>query len=436
MIDSASQLRKFEELFKKKNFKVEDICYQAWLIFKWDSIGNEQEAFNHVLKKRKPTNLQPKQKRERVAPEGSGRYHLNDARWDPIFQERMEKEAKNKKRVTNKGTSTGRRVRPVAPSTVTSGALESLTSVPSSPLTRFSDTVLANDDISNNSKPGSESAAASSTVTSVAVDSDLPDIPDLPVSDSLVRASNTTSRGKRKRGNNNNTGSKPAKRRSTEVRDTVTSTSMEFIPTAPKFPLENGLVPLIDDNEVDSSNNNNSTTQQLNTGSVVPKIKTFLDLVDQELDTDLQELEKSVATQPVPQTSKTENNNSINTTNSKTPRASGRLRSRGKTNLSSSMATSKAASTAIPLAKTSVDQTPTTNSNSTTNNNNNIVKMRSKRSSTTNSATASQSSVPITITDDGDKIIDQNAIPTMKLKSAKFAKFTIKKEKNNVKRKK
>ena len=90
MIDSAEQIRRYEELYKKKNFKVADILYQAWLMFKLDSIGSEQEAFNLVLKKRKPANLQPKKKREKVAPEGSARYNMNDPRWVPVFEDRME----------------------------------------------------------------------------------------------------------------------------------------------------------------------------------------------------------------------------------------------------------------------------------------------------------------------------------------------------------
>ena len=94
MIDSAEQIRRYEELYKKKNFKVADILYQAWLMFKLDSIGSEQEAFNLVLKKRKPANLQPKKKREKVAPEGSARYNMNDPRWVPVFEDRMENEAK------------------------------------------------------------------------------------------------------------------------------------------------------------------------------------------------------------------------------------------------------------------------------------------------------------------------------------------------------
>ena len=104
MIDSLAQIRKFEDLFKKKDYKVEDITYQAWLLYKWDSLGTQQEAFDHVLKKRKPS-LQPKKKRERVAPGGSGRYNLTDEGWDSIFQERMEKEAKNKKKVNNNSNS-------------------------------------------------------------------------------------------------------------------------------------------------------------------------------------------------------------------------------------------------------------------------------------------------------------------------------------------
>ena len=107
MIDSAEQIRKYEELFKKKNFKVDDILYQAWLLFKWDSIGTQQEAFNHVLKKRKPANLQAKKKREKAAPPGAAKYNMNDLSWNPIFEERMEKEAKTKKKPTTTAKKAG-----------------------------------------------------------------------------------------------------------------------------------------------------------------------------------------------------------------------------------------------------------------------------------------------------------------------------------------
>ena len=111
MIDSSDQLKEFEELFKKKKFKAEDITYQAWLMYKWDSIGNAKEAFEHVLKKRRPANLSlPTKKRQRVLPEGPAKYNMNDRRWDPIFMERMEKENKrNKAKNTDKST-TGKNV--------------------------------------------------------------------------------------------------------------------------------------------------------------------------------------------------------------------------------------------------------------------------------------------------------------------------------------
>ena len=418
MIDSAAQIRKFEELFKQKNFKVEDITYQAWLLFKWDSIGNEQEAFDHVLKKRKPS-LQPKKKRERVAPEGSGRYHLNDARWDPIYVARMENEAKNKKRVANNNnSSTSKQVRSrsVAPATVTSGALESVTLVPGSPLSSV--TAPASDDNSSNSNHRSRSASASSAVTSEAVDLDLPDIPDLPASNSLEGASNTTSRDKRKRGNNK-TVRKRAKLRSTEVRGTAISTSMELIPTVQKFPLENGVVPLIDNIEEDSfDNSSNNNTEDV--GSVVQKAKTFLDDLDLEMDTDLQELNMSITAQPIPKISGTVNNNNNNNTNSKTPRASGRFRSRVNT----AQPASTVPSSGDPNSTYSIIPT-----------NNNML------SPVTSSVAASQSSsVSITIIDDCDEILDKetktfNEIPTMKLKAVTYAKIKIKNKKKFAKKK-
>ena len=202
---------------------------------------------------------------------------------------------------------------------------------------------------------------------------------------------------------------------------------MEFGPSVPKFPLDNGVLPLIDDSD-DNSNGNNNTE---NVGSVVQKIQTFLDLdMNLDLETDHQEVKKSRATRQISKISETVSNNS---TESKNPRASGRLRSRVNTNGTSSIPSSNSSS-AISTALVSVDPTTATSSNT----NNNISMGRSKRSSPVNSAT--QASVPITIIDDGDEIKDQNiktvdVIPTMKLKAVKFAKGNIKKEKNDVKKK-
>ena len=232
MIDSAEQIRRYEELFKKKNYKVADILYQAWLLFKWDAIGNQQEAFDHVLKKRKPANLQAKKKREKAAPPGSAKYHMNDVRWNPIFEERMEKEAKTKKKATNSSCNSKQgRSRSVAPSTVTSGALESNSSVSGLQLPV---------PVSEDNNSNIESRSASSTVTSEAVDvdSELPDIPEPPLSNSLLDVTSQSSKRKRKRVNNNNNNSNSItiskrsklKSKGEEVRGIVTS---EIIPLVP-----------------------------------------------------------------------------------------------------------------------------------------------------------------------------------------------------------
>ena len=383
MIDSAEQIRKYEELFKKKNFKVDDILYQAWLLFKWDSIGTQQEAFNHVLKKRKPANLQAKKKREKVAPPGAAKYNMNDLSWNPIFAERMEKEAKTKKKANNNNSKKGR-PRSAAPSTVTSGALES---------------AQVSDANSSNSKTGSQSelaAAASSAVTSEDVDSELPDI-NVTLSNPVLGF--TSSKGKRKQGNNNNTSSKRTKLRSNvEVRGKMTSTSTKIVPSAsvPKFPLDNGLRPLINDDDNEETISCDITNNNIGTKEVS---KTFLD-IDFDLDNDLQEVRVSSDERQASLITETVNSNS------KVTRASGRLRSRGKSELSSDKVTSKPTSTASPAH----------------NNNNKKGRVRSKGCSA-----ASQTSVPITIIDNGEQIVDQeakksNEIMAKKINVRKYAK--------------
>ena len=381
MIDSAEQIRRYEELFKKKNYKVADILYQAWLLFKWDAIGNQQEAFDHVLKKRKPANLQAKKKREKAAPPGSAKYHMNDVRWNPIFEERMEKEAKTKKKATNSSCNSKQgRSRSVAPSTVTSGALESNSSVSGLQLPV---------PVSEDNNSNIESRSASSTVTSEAVDSDseLPDIPESPLSNSLLVATSqaNTEKRKRKRGINNNNNSsnitrnKRAKQRPNgeEVRGKVTSSSSAVVASVPKFPLENGLVPFIND---DDDTATDETSCDI-TKTVVQKKKavTFLDI---DFDLDVSTEEQSV---PI---NETVNSNSNSKSDGKSTRASGRLSSRGKSELSLAKVTSKLTSTASPAHD----------------NNNSKGKMRSKGNSA-----ASQSTVPMTVIDDGEEIIDQKA---------------------------
>ena len=155
---------------------------------------------------------------------------------------------------------------------------------------------------------------------------------------------------------------------------------------------------------------------------MVQKAKTFLDDLDLELDTDLQEPSKSKTAQP--------NNNN---TSSKTPRASGRLRSRVNTDLTSAMATSKSAS-AVPSSGD-----PLSTYSIITTNNNMVSPVKS--SPVTNSAAASQSSsVPISIIDDCVEIQDKNTkkfneIPTMKLKAVTYAKIKIKNKKKFAKKK-
>ena len=391
MIDSAEQIRRYEELYKKKNFKVADILYQAWLMFKLDSIGSEQEAFNLVLKKRKPANLQPKKKREKVAPEGSARYNMNDPRWVPVFEDRMENEAKKNSRASKGKKGSSRSAAP--PSTVTSGALESHSSVPGYPLPSISAPV----DNSSNSKSRSGSkkpATASSTMASEApdLDSELPDIPE----PSLLVATTQSKRGKRKRGNSNNitSGKRAMLQRSNgeEVRSTVSSSSSEIVPSVPRFPLEHGLLPLINDDETDETSCD-VTKDNAGTKAVVSKISTFLD-IDFDLDTSIQDLNVSREEQPV-SINEAVNSNS----NSKSTRASGRLRSSGKSELScSDKLTSMLTSTASAAP-----------------NNNMKGKGRSKGFSA-----ASQSTVPTTIKDiNGGKIMDQKTMKKNEISAKK-----------------
>lgn len=371
MVNSAEQIRKYEELFKKKDFKVADILYQAWLMFKLDSIGSEQEAFNLVLKKKKPANLQPKKKRVKVAPEGSAKYHMNDPKWIPIFEDRMEKEARTKKNSNNNSSKQGRS-RSDALSTVTSGVVESNSSVPSFQLPSILAPLIDDRNGKSSSLP-KKPTVPSCTMTSGALDmdSELPDIPEPTLSNSLLVVTSQSNRGKRKRGSI--TSSKRAKLRSNgkEVSGTVTSTSV------PTFPLENGLVPLINDDDTEE------TSFDFTNVAVSKSKTTFLD-TDLDLDSNIKMLNIPREGQSVSMVSEIVNNN--NSSNSKSTRASGRLMSRGKSELSSDKLTSKLSLSAFPAH----------------NNKKGIV--RSKGISA-----ASQSTVPITIIENGEEIMDQKS---------------------------
>ena len=261
MLYSADTIKQFEEFFKKKMYREEDIDYQAWLLYKWDSVGSQEEAFNHVLKKRKPANLVPKKTRQKNSPEGPARYHMNDSAWDPIFRERMDKEKNaRKKKNGNKGPA-------VVASTVTSGALENSEASSSEPsaaseLPSRSDIVSVTDDNGND-------------------DSDLPDISDQIVPRPGTRPSLSShpiisKTKKRKSNNSNNINSRPKR-----AKVTTTESLDALVSAVPKFPLENGISPLIDDNEDDDNNNDISN---LDVRKVIPvSHSTFLDNLDMEI---------------------------------------------------------------------------------------------------------------------------------------------------------
>ena len=197
-------------------------------------------------------------------------------------------------------------------------------------------------------------------------------------------------KGKRKRVNNINKRAKLQRSNGEEVRATVTSSSSDIVPSVPRFPLENGL--LINDDETDdtSCDINNDTA---GTKTVVQKISTFLD-IDFDLDTSIQDLNVSREEQPV-SINEAGNSNS----NSKSTRASGRLRSSGKSELScSDKLTSMLTSTASAAP-----------------NNNMKGKGRSKGFSA-----ASQSTVPTTIKDiNGGKIMDQKTMKKNEISAKK-----------------
>ena len=301
MLYSDDQVKQFEELFKKKMYRVEDIDYQAWLLYKWDSVGSEEEAFNHVLKKRKPANMVPKKTRQKVAPEGAARYHMNAPAWDDVFRERMANEKKNKRG--------GKKASNVAASTVTSGALEE-ESVASSAVTTAASLSSPNDDnISISISRGSDNVSG----TNVDDDcyQDLPDIRE-PITNAEIRATPssdaTISKSKKRKGNNSNS-------RNKRVKVTTTESGVK-VPTAPKFPLESGLSPLIDDNDDDNYINNSSNNNDISTQGakkVIPVISTFLDILDEEMN------QIAAVTRPQAPETLVNNNNSSRKLRSRVP---------------------------------------------------------------------------------------------------------------------
>ena len=302
MLYSADQIKQFEEFFKKKMYRVEDIDFQAWLLYKWDSVGSEEEAFNHVLKKRKPANMVPKKTKQKSAPEGSARYHMNDPAWDDEFRRRMANENKNRRGGKKKTT--------VPASTVTSGALEE-ESVASSSVPSVASLPSLTDD-NNSTSFSRRSDNVSGTDVDGDSDHDLPDIRDpiLPndeMGSSPVQSSVVNSR--KRRGNNSNLSNSRSKR--VKVTKT-TEKSSNLVPSAPRFPLESGISPLIDfnDDDVNYNNNNNSYNNNnvVTEGAkrVIPVPSTFLDDMDEELNS-LAPLPSQKALEPLSNNSNIDN---------------------------------------------------------------------------------------------------------------------------------
>ena len=232
MLDSANQVKEFEELFKKKNFKVQNIDYQSWLLYKWDAIGSEKEAFDHVLRRRTPKDLPRKKTRQRMAaPPGAAKYNPTDLAWDDIWKEKLE--ADKRKRGNNNSNSNSRNKRP---------------------------------------RVQSRGSAVAGTEVSVAQDSDqdntteLPDIPDPTLAAETVSRRNNSNSSRERR-------ARAKSRGSAATRKEVSSVSVSN-------PQETRAVPLIDEEDESSSNNSNSR-QSGDQLAITPTPRVnFLDLFD------------------------------------------------------------------------------------------------------------------------------------------------------------
>ena len=410
MLYSADQIKQFEELFKKKMYRVEDIDYQAWLLYKWDSVGSEDEAFNHVLKKRKPANLVPKKTRQKSAPEGSARYHMNDPAWDDEFQRRMANESKNKRGVKKKTT--------VPASTVTSGALEEESVVSSSVPSVAS--LPENDN--NSTSISTRSDTVSGTNVDDDTDLDLPDISDPIVSNAGMRSTLSSDVNSRKRrGNNSNLSNSRIKR--VKVTKT-TEKSSALVPSAPRFPLESGISPLIDFNDDDDNYNNNSDNNNGNVMKgakrVIPVPSTFLD--DMDMDEELNSL-VPVSRQQASDT--LSNNNNIDNSSRR------KLRTRAPSSAATSdVSKPQASKSQVPVNPGLEDQTEQVVIITKKSKLSKLSSKSSKSASTSTSSGVTDLSVPISMVNDvtdgneiKDKIVKKvNLNPKMKLKPKMNAK--------------
>ena len=90
-------VKKFQDLFSKKIFDVNEPLYQAWLHLKFAALGSEHEALDKVLASKAPKNI-PKQKRKRNdhLPKGAARHNpLSKEFKEALLEQENKKETKS-----------------------------------------------------------------------------------------------------------------------------------------------------------------------------------------------------------------------------------------------------------------------------------------------------------------------------------------------------
>ena len=86
---TESQLSRFEDNFKEKNFSHPNPIYRSWLQLKFASLPTETEALESVLEKHSPVNI-PRRKKaaKRTEPTGAARCDPTSPEWVDILTAR------------------------------------------------------------------------------------------------------------------------------------------------------------------------------------------------------------------------------------------------------------------------------------------------------------------------------------------------------------
>ena len=110
----GDKVAEFESLYKAAKFDVANTEFQVWLLYKQQAVGTEAEAFNRILEKKIPKNVQrSKRKRKDNLPPGKDRYDLTST---PMIQSLRDMEDRAENRSSKK-------IRTSKPATITSSSI-------------------------------------------------------------------------------------------------------------------------------------------------------------------------------------------------------------------------------------------------------------------------------------------------------------------------